>query len=56
MLDAGDAAGIVRPAAGRDQDLVGGVAAAVDLDRVRIDDDAAPLDQLDTGRCSASLR
>ena len=40
MLDAGDIRRL-GPAADGDQDVFGGVGAAGDLDRVRIDDDAA---------------
>ena len=46
MLDAGDVRHR-RVRAGGDQDLVGGVSPAVDLDRVRIDEHAPALDQLD---------
>src|ERR1700730_10839514 len=45
MLDAGDRRGL-GPAAGRDQDVLRRVALAVDLDGVRIDDHAAPVDDL----------
>src|ERR1051326_3663733 len=47
MLDAGD----VRHrwmAPGCDQDIFGGIAPPADLDRVRIDEDPAALDNLDT--------
>src|SRR5579862_7216783 len=48
MLDAGQL-GRGRMAAGGDHDVVGGVAAAVDLDRMRVDNDGASLDQRDIG-------
>src|SRR5947209_16136024 len=46
MLDAGDVRHR-RVRAGGDQDLVGGVSPTVDLDRVRINQHAPALDQLD---------
>src|SRR5262249_18501326 len=48
LLDAGDLRRL-RPAADRDQDLVGGIAPAADLDRVRVDDDAAAVHDLHAG-------
>ena len=38
--------------AGRDQDRLGRMAPSGDLDRVRIDQNAAPLDDLDAALCS----
>ena len=46
MLDAGDFWRL-GPATDRDHDVLGGVALAVDLDRVRVDHDATPVDDLD---------
>ena len=46
MLDAGNLRGL-GPGADRDEDVFRRVAFAVDLDRVRIDDHAAPVDDLD---------
>src|SRR5205814_6609021 len=46
MLDAGDVRHR-RVRASGDQNLVGGVSSAVDLDRVRIDENSPPLNQLD---------
>jgi len=46
MLDAGDVRHGRMPAGG-DQDILGGVTPAGDLDRVRVEEDAAPLDDLD---------
>src|SRR5207253_1598616 len=46
MLDAGDVRHRRMPAGG-DQDVLGGVAPAGDLDRVRVNEDTAPVDDLD---------
>src|ERR1700760_1690957 len=46
MLDAGDV-GHRRVRAGRNQDLVGGVGPAANLDRMRIHEHSPPLDQVD---------